>query len=239
VYLDLARHLARRFRVLTLDWRGHGRSPAATGEFGEAELVEDALAVIERSGARRVILVAQAHAGWVAIALRRRLGMQVRGLVLLDWLVLGAPRTFLTVLGSMQSPARWREAVERVFAWWLADNDDPRLVNLVRGRMGAHGYPMWARAARAIQRAYAREGSPLAALGRLDPPVPVLHLYAQPRTPDFLVAQQGFARSHAWFEVQLLDARSHFPMLERPEAIAPAIDRFARRNDYVRTSWSA
>jgi pimeloyl-ACP methyl ester carboxylesterase len=52
VYLDLARHLARRFRVLTLDWRGHGRSPAATGEIGEAELVEDALAVIERSGAR-------------------------------------------------------------------------------------------------------------------------------------------------------------------------------------------
>jgi len=229
VYLDLVRHLAPGFRVLTLDWRGHGRSPEATGEFGEAELVEDALAVIERSGVRNVIVVAQAHAGWVAIALRRRLGPRVRGLVLLEWLVIGAPRTFLAALQNMQSPTQWRDTVEQVFEWWLAGNDDPRLTNFVRGRMGAHGYLMWARAARAIQVAYAREGSPLAALSRLTPPPPVLHLYAQPRTPEFLVTQQGFARSHGWFEVELLDTRTHFPMLERPEAIAQAIERFARR----------
>lgn len=230
VYLDLVRHLSSRFRVLAIDWRGHGRSPEAPGDFGEAELVEDALAVIAESGARSVILVAQAHAGWVAIALRRRLGLKVRGLVLLEWLVVGPPRTFLSLLERMQSPAQWRDAVNRIFDWWLAGNNDPRLTNFVRGRMGAHDYPMWARAARAIQGAYARDGSPLAALRRLTPPAPVLHLYAQPRTPDFLVAQQGFARSHDWFQVELLEARSHFPMLERPDAIAQAIDRFAQRH---------
>jgi pimeloyl-ACP methyl ester carboxylesterase len=230
VYLDLVRHLASRFRVLALDWRGHGRSPMATGEFGEAELVDDARSVIERSGARSIIPVAQAHAGWVAIALRRRLGLRVRGLVLLEWLVLGAPPSLLTALQRFQSPAHWRDAVDRTFAQWLEGNSDPRLTSFVRGRMGSHGYPMWARAARAIQTAYAREGSPLAALGRLDPPAPVLHLYGRPRTPDFLVTQQGFARSHAWFRVELLEARSHFPMLERPAAIANAIDRFALQN---------
>jgi pimeloyl-ACP methyl ester carboxylesterase len=228
VYLDMVRHLASRFRVLALDWRGHGRSPEVPGEFGEAELLEDALAVIEQSGVRSVILVAQAHAGWVAIALRRRLGLKVRGLVLLEWLVLGAPPTFLAALSSMQSPAHWRDAVDRIFERWLAGSNDPRLTNFVRGRMGAHGYPMWARAARAIQTAYAREGSPLAALGRLTPPVPVLHLYAQPRTPDFLVAQQGFARSHDWFQVELLEARSHFPMFEVPEVMARMIGQFVQ-----------
>lgn len=72
-----------------------------------------------------------------------------------------------------------------------------------------------------------KEGSPLAALSRLAPPVPVLHLYAQPRTPDFLVVQQGYARSHRWFNVELLEAGSQFPALERPHAVAHAINRFA------------
>ena len=40
---------AQHRRTLTLDWRGHGRSAAATADFGEAGLVEDALAVIERT----------------------------------------------------------------------------------------------------------------------------------------------------------------------------------------------
>lgn len=47
---------------------------------------------------------------------------------------------------------------------------------------------------------------------------------------DFLVVQQGFARSHRWFQVELLESGSHFPALERPHAIAHAIDRFASAN---------
>lgn len=230
LFHGLVPRLVERFRVLSMDWRGHGRSPAAPDEFGEKDLVEDAISVINRSGARRVIVVAQAHAGWVAIALRRRLGSRIAGLVLLEWLVLGAPEPLRVALEGLQSPSQWREALNRVFAIWLAGSRDPRLTNFVRGRMGAHGYPMWSRAARAVQKAYTKHGSPLAALGRLDPPPPVLHLYAQPRTPGFLVAQQGFARSHEWFQVELLDAQTHFPVLERPEPIAHAIDRFAQQN---------
>jgi hypothetical protein len=43
-------------------------------------------------------------------------------------------------------------------------------------------------------------------------------------------ASRGLLRQHAaqhsWFEVQKLDARSHFPMFEVPHTIASAIERF-------------
>src|SRR3954470_10344317 len=65
-------HLDRR--VLAVDWRGHGGSAPASGDFGASDLVNDALAVIDASGATKIIPTATAHAGWVAIELRKRLG---------------------------------------------------------------------------------------------------------------------------------------------------------------------
>ena len=42
----------------------------------------------------------------------------------------------------------------------------------------------------------------------------------------FLSAQQGYATTHSWFQVEKLDARSHFPTLEVPGAVSTAIARF-------------
>ena len=72
----------------------------------------------------------------------------------------------------------------------------------------------------------ATAGSPLQALATLDPPVPVLHLYAQPDDPGYLAAQQSFAAAHPWFQVSKVEARSHFPLYEAPDAMALAITRF-------------
>src|SRR5690242_17983577 len=85
---ELGRRLADRRRVLALDRRGHGDSDAARGDFGAKEQLGDALAVIAASGARQIVPVATAHAGWIAIELRRRLGPErVPKLVLIDWIV--------------------------------------------------------------------------------------------------------------------------------------------------------
>lgn len=224
------RHLAPRCaahrRILALDWRGHGSSGAAPHDFGFDGLVEDALAVIEASGAARVVPVALSHAGWVALELRRRLGNRLPAVVLLDWIVLEPPPPFVAALEAMQTPDRWREAVEGLFARWLHGVDSPELIRFVREEMGAYGAPMWARAGREILAAYAAAGSPLQALAALTPPVPTLHLYAQPPDPGYLAAQEAFRARHPWFTVEKLDARSHFPMFEVPDAMAAAIERF-------------
>src|SRR5208283_4182303 len=105
----LAERLAARHRVIRLDWRGHG------------ELADDAMAVIEASGVRRVVLVTQAHGGWPAIRLCRRLGHRVNKIVFLSWQVLDPPPQFMTVFGMLQDPERWRQGLDGLLAGWLAD----------------------------------------------------------------------------------------------------------------------
>jgi pimeloyl-ACP methyl ester carboxylesterase len=219
---------AEHRRVLGLDWRGHGESGAPQGDFGKDELVEDALSVIDASGAQAILPVALSHAGWVALELRRRLGARVEKIVLLDWIIMmQPPREFFEALEGMQSPERWRETVERIFTVWLAEVDNPALIRFVREEMESYGFDMWARAAREISTAYADLGIPIQILSSMNPPVPVLHLYAQPDDPNYLTAQQLFAASHSWFSVQRLNARSHFPMYEVPGEMAKAIEKFA------------
>src|SRR5574341_783292 len=159
VFRNLAPICGSHRRVLALDWRGHGESSSPAEDFGIEELVGDALNVIEASGAKRIAPVALSHAGWVAIELRRRLGVRVEKLVLLDWIIMmQPPREFFETLDGMQSQERWRETVERIFAVWLGDVDRTDLIRFVREEMGAYGFEMWSRAAREISTAYADMG---------------------------------------------------------------------------------
>jgi pimeloyl-ACP methyl ester carboxylesterase len=226
VFNQLADQCGRRRRVLALDWRGHGQSGPGAGDFGAADLVNDALAVIEASRAALVVPVALSHSGWVAIELRRKLGSRIPKLVLLDWIVLEAPPPFLGALQLLQDPAHWQQTREQLFSMWLHGLEIPELSHYVRDDMGSYPFEMWARAGREISAAYAKAGSPLQALAGMDPAVPVLHMYAQPDDPAYLAAQQSFAAAHPWFQVAKLEARSHFPMLEVPGEMALVIEQF-------------
>ena len=226
VFDDLVTEASRSRRVLALDWRGHGASDTSPVDFGAEQLVADALAVIERSGAEQIVPVALSHAGWIAIELRRRLGNRVPRAVLLDWIVLDPPPPFTAALEALQSPTEWRAARDGLFAMWLHGLDLPALRHYIHEDMGTYGAEMWARAGREISAAYAAHRNPLAALAALPAPLPTLHLYAQPADPGYLAAQQAYAAEHPWFQVQRLDAASHFPMLENAPTIARLIDQF-------------
>ncbi|WP_367025852.1 alpha/beta hydrolase [Methylococcus sp. ANG] len=226
VFDELAERCAQRRRTLTIDWRGHGSSARPTGDFGASDLADDALAVIDTSQAELVVPVALSHAGWVAVELRRRLGARIPKLVLLDWIVLEAPPPFLGALQSLQDSAQWQQTREQLFSMWLQGPDITGLTHYVREDMGSYPFDMWARAGREISQAYAKAESPLQALASQEPPVPALHLYAQPEDPGYLAAQRSFGASHPWFQVSKLEARSHFPMYEVPDEMAMAIERF-------------
>jgi pimeloyl-ACP methyl ester carboxylesterase len=226
VFEPLLDRCAAQRRVLSIDWRGHGRSSSSLDDFDTAALVEDALAVIEASGVEQVVPVALAHAGWVALALRERLGARVPKLALLDWIILDPPPPFLDALQGLQSPEHSRQVWDALRGMWVEGIDQPELLRYVGEDMGSYGFDMRARAGREITAAYRRAGNPLRALAALQPPVPTLHLYAQPDDPAYLAAQQAFAADHPWFQVHKLTARSHFPMFEVADDIACAIDDF-------------
>jgi pimeloyl-ACP methyl ester carboxylesterase len=225
LFAAIAERLADRHRVITLDWRGHGDSGRPATDFGHEELAADALAVIDASGVGRVVPVAQAHGGWVAIELRRRLGERVAKIVATSWLVVDPPPPFVAALHGFQDRERWRDAREQVFSMWLTGAPQG-VVDRVRQEMGAYGFDMWSRAGRAIIGDYVRYGTPLRALAELDPKPKVLHLFSLPRSPEFLATQQTFSAANPWFSVKRLNGASHFPTLEIPDATTAELERF-------------
>lgn len=227
VWDGLLEPLADRHRVLALDWRGHGRSGPAAGDFGEADLVRDALAVMEESGSRRFVAVALAQAGWVAIDLRRRLRDAIPGVVLIDWIMTPASPEFLDTLERMREHHEWRATVDQTLRQWAAGLDDPDLLRYL-DQMGAVPGDMWARAAREVEGSYALHTSPFDALVALEPAMPALHLYAQPDDEAYFETQQQFAADHPWFKVQRLPARTHFPQFVVAEQMGAAINEFVQ-----------
>lgn len=226
VFRDLLAPIARRRRAVAVDWRGHGGSEIPDDDYGTEELVEDAVAVIDRAGLHRVVPVALAHAGWVAIELRRRLGPQrVPGIVLLDWMVLGPPPGFLDALTGLQDPERWIDVRAGLLQMWTTGVDLPAL-DAHLAAMADYGYHAWARGGREIAARFDSEGTPAMALERLDPPCATFHIYAQPAGDDVLAAQEAYAAAHPWFTVRRLPASSHFPMFEVPELLASAVEGF-------------
>ena len=213
-----------RRRVLGFDWRGHGGSERDVGDFGLDEVVADALAVVEASGAEAVVPCAASHSGWVAIELRRRLGARVPKLVHADWMLAVPSDRYMAVIRQLDSDD-WAAARNLLFEIWAAGEDTPWLREVI-GVMDQQGEDMWRRGGRVIEASYVENESPLFTFSRLEPPVPVLHVYGQPQDPDYLALQRRFAAQHEWFHVRKIDAKTHFAMLEDPGGLADTVEAF-------------
>jgi pimeloyl-ACP methyl ester carboxylesterase len=127
-------------------------------------------------------------------------------------------------LNALQDPQKWAHARDDLVWMWSGGNSE--LARRIRQETSGYGQDMWARAAREIGSGYRRNANPLKAFSRLEPAMPVLHLYAQPRAAEYLEAQEDFARRHSWFQVKRLATASHFPGIESPETVARHIAEF-------------
>jgi pimeloyl-ACP methyl ester carboxylesterase len=217
-------------RVLNLDWRGHGESDPAPGDFGVDELVDDALRLLDARGVDSFVPCSASHAGWVAIELYRRAPERVKRIVHLDWMVAEPSAAYMRLLEQLQSPEDWPRARDALFEIWRAGVELPAIDDAI-AVMAAQSADMWMRSGRVIESSYRRHGAPLVALAALEAPPRVLHVYGQPPSPEYLEHQTRAAAEHSWFSVERLDVRSHFAMIEAPAAVAAAIERFVGRAD--------
>jgi len=218
--------LAQRSRVVNFEWPGHGDSRPATGDFGHAEMVEEALAMIDASGLQTVIACAASHSGWVALELRRRLGERMPAVVHLDWLLFEPSAPYMALLDQLQDADGWPAGRDKLFEIWRAGVENPH-VDAAIDVMNRHGAEMWIRSGREISAAYRRAGSPLAAYSAMEHPPQVLHIYGQPPADEYLDAQRRFAAAHDWFSVRRIEAGTHFAMIECPQVVAQAIEEVA------------
>lgn len=221
----VAQLCARRRRVVSTEWRGHGDSDPAPGDFGLEEMVEDVLAVADDAGLERFVPCAASHSGFVAIELRRRFPERVPMLVHADWYVIPPPPPYRAVLEQLTTEDGWPEARDTLFRIWKAGVDAPE-IDAALDVMREHGADMWMRSGREIAAGYARVESPAEAWSSLDPQPPVLHVYGQPADPAFLAAQEELAAAHPWFTVRKLPGVTHFAMIETPAEVAGAIEDF-------------
>jgi pimeloyl-ACP methyl ester carboxylesterase len=76
--------LARRFRVVTYDARGHGRSAKPSSGYGFDHVVADARAVIRAAGLRRPLVVGHSWGAMVTLELAARHPSALSGAVLVD-----------------------------------------------------------------------------------------------------------------------------------------------------------
>jgi pimeloyl-ACP methyl ester carboxylesterase len=232
IFTPLAEGLSADHRVLAMDWRGHGNSQASDRDFGFAEMAGDAVAVMQDSGAHSVIPIAQGQAPWAAVELHRRLGERMPKMVASSWPVIspsGNPLAsrFLNAIRAVQYYERWREGAEQLLTMWLS-GAPASVEREIREQMLRQGYETWSRAGREILAMYALKGEPLQVLSNFATPVSVLHVYSQPRAPEFLSAQESFARDHPWYSVHRLEGVSQFPTLEVPDETADVIGEFIR-----------
>jgi 3-oxoadipate enol-lactonase len=78
---DEAAHLARRFRLLRFDTRGHGRSGASPAPYALGELAADLTSLMDQVGVTRPIVIGLSLGGMMAMDLALSRPEKLRGIV--------------------------------------------------------------------------------------------------------------------------------------------------------------
>jgi pimeloyl-ACP methyl ester carboxylesterase len=106
-------HLARRFRVVTFDGRGSGRSdrPAGAAAYADEEYAADTVAVLDATGTSAAVLVTLSRGVDWALHVAAEQPERVLGLFAL------APACNLTVPGTERDASRWHERLGTTEGW--------------------------------------------------------------------------------------------------------------------------
>ena len=216
------REFAPRYRVVTIDLAGHGRSGRNRATWTVPAFAWDVRAVIEKLRLKHVVLVGHSMSGYVILEAARMIPDRVAALVPVDTLqdVEWKPgATFNTWMQTMQRDfiPSTREFVKGMFP----DGADPALVERMATQMSMMSPSIGIPVLRAIF-SYDK----VTALSRVKQPIRAINSNT---TPTRLEVNQKYAPQ---FEVVYVRRTGHFPMLEKPakfnRLLGHAIEDLAR-----------
>jgi 3-oxoadipate enol-lactonase len=95
--------LAERYRVVTYDTRGHGKSPSPAGPYTQDDLVDDLIALLDEVGASRAHVAGLSLGGMTAMRLAIREPQRVDRLALLCTSAKPDPQPFLDRAAAVRS----------------------------------------------------------------------------------------------------------------------------------------
>lgn len=227
MYKRVVPALTRHYRVLSLDWRGHGEDRWVNDDFTIEDMAADIVAFLDALNIDEVATISSSHGGWANIEASQRLGAaRVPKIVLISWL-LGEPSQALRDwCGQWQRPDSWQAARAAFFAYSLGESNNPDIFHHVRNEMTSFGAEYWHRTGREIAASYQQWPTVAARLASLDEPRPITHIYTLPHDPHYVRLNLEFAESHPWFTPHRLPGEAHFPVLESPAAVSRIIHEF-------------
>jgi 3-oxoadipate enol-lactonase/4-carboxymuconolactone decarboxylase len=220
VWDEQARVLARQYRVIRPDLRGHGLTTTTPGPYAIEALARDALGVLDALGVEAAHVAGISIGGMIAQSLAAQAPQRVKRLALVDTALAIPPAQNWTDRAALVRADGMGAVVEAVVARWVTA---PALHSPV-----AHG--LRAMLLRTDPEGYAAAAEAIAAADLtattrgLAVPTLVLVGDADAATPVASAEALRDAIPGAVLEV-LADA-AHIPTVERPEAVTEALARF-------------
>lgn len=225
LFKTLVPRLADRYRVIRLDWRGHGLHRDHDGDFTVEDQADDVVRFLDTMGIEKAVPVSTSHGGWANIAVTDRLGAaRIPASIVIDWIMVEPDAGFFGMIDALQIRENWESGREDFFRSWIEDTDNQDVIRHVNDEMAGYSFEMWARSGREIASAYRRWGSPMQRMRMLQQHRPIAHIFSQPVAPEYHAAQLDFAAANPWFRPIRLEGRTHFPTLEQPQVVAASID---------------
>ncbi len=216
------------FRVAVLDLRGHGLSDVGFDRYDDVAAGEDLLALLDELGGPAVLVGTSMGAGAAAWAAAER-PSAVSGIALLGPFVRNTPMNPLLVAAfraAMSGPwARkvWVAYLPKLYPGHRPD-DFAEHVAEVAASLRRPGY------AKAFVRTTRTSHAPVEArLDQVSAPTLVVMGTADPDFPD-PAAEAAWVADRLSGEVLLVEGAGHYPQVQHPEVVNPALVAFARRS---------
>lgn len=219
----LAAHFARRSaRVISVDMRGHGRSPAGDRGFSVPELGQDLGALMAELDLRDVILIGHSMGGVWALAATAVQPDRIATLAMLDSAVAVPPGT-AEQIGQFAAALRgddWRQLREETIRSYVIPESNPRLVRWAVERTSRTSQEVTAGTVAGISE-YVEAGAD-ADLRRWAGPL--LFIGTQAPLADYRRLRELVPTADIG---QVVDS-GHFIQLEVPEQVTAMLDRHLR-----------
>jgi pimeloyl-ACP methyl ester carboxylesterase len=219
--------VAAGFRVATMDLRGHGDSDATFTAYDDVAAGQDALALVEHLGGPAVLMGNSMAAG-AAVWAAAELPDLVAGIVLVGPFVRDTPMpalmrwAFRAAMAGPWAPRVWRAYLPKLYPGRRPGDFDAHLAAIAESmRRPGHAKAFSATTRTSPAPAEARiddvRAPALVVMGECDPDFP------DPATEARWVAERLDG------EVVLVPGAGHYPQVEQPEVVNPALVSFCRR----------
>ena len=214
--------LSRDFRVLSIDLRGHGRSPVPSGPYAMGELADDVIAVLDSEGIEHASVCGLSLGGMVALTIAASAPGRVDRLIA------------ACVVSVPPVPAAWHDRAQAVLAggstavsdlvverWGYRDRA-PEIGLLVRQMLAATPAAGYAGCCEAIAGMDLRPILPTVA-------APTLLLVGSddPAAPETVATEMAVSMPDA--HVAVIEGAAHLMNVEAPSATTDAILEHLRR----------